>query len=198
MAALYISEMRSLMPQGPYLVGGMCFGATVALEMARQLEDQGQKVALLMLFDPSYPSKGPDWVPPKKNTGYYFNSIVDHITGGTFFKRIVRLIRRTYYGYLRKRRNPWYVRNVEMRHREAFKKYQTPIYRGRVAFFQSDAIRKKSVSLIWKEKLTGPVEFFVVPGSNHRTFLKQEENTRTLANWLTASLDQVQPAEQQK
>ena len=38
MAALYIQELRSAQPNGPYRLVGYCFGCIVALEMARQLE----------------------------------------------------------------------------------------------------------------------------------------------------------------
>ncbi|MDQ3174817.1 MAG: AMP-binding protein, partial [Acidobacteriota bacterium] len=51
MAAHYIGEMRSLQPEGPYYLGGASFGGFVAFEMAQQLHAQGQKVALLALFD---------------------------------------------------------------------------------------------------------------------------------------------------
>ena len=53
MAKLYISEIRSVQSRGLYSLIGACFGATVAYEMARQLLDQGEKVAFLGLLDPS-------------------------------------------------------------------------------------------------------------------------------------------------
>ena len=53
MAKLYISEIRSVQSRGPYSLIGACFGATVAYEMARQLLDQGEKVAFLGLLDPT-------------------------------------------------------------------------------------------------------------------------------------------------
>lgn len=51
MAACYIQEMRSRQPEGPYFLGGYSMGGIVAYEMAQQLHAQGQKVALLVLFD---------------------------------------------------------------------------------------------------------------------------------------------------
>ena len=51
MAAHYIEEVRGIQPDGPYFLGGYCFGGKVAFEMARQLESLNQKVALLALFD---------------------------------------------------------------------------------------------------------------------------------------------------
>jgi amino acid adenylation domain-containing protein len=55
LASVYIKEMRSLLPQGPYLIGGGSFGGIVAFEMAQQLYAQGAEPALLVLFDTSAP-----------------------------------------------------------------------------------------------------------------------------------------------
>ncbi|MEO8305003.1 MAG: amino acid adenylation domain-containing protein [Betaproteobacteria bacterium] len=52
MARLYVSEVRSIRPHGPYALLGACFGATVAFEMARQIAESGEEVAFLGLVDP--------------------------------------------------------------------------------------------------------------------------------------------------
>ncbi|HEY9724954.1 MAG TPA: amino acid adenylation domain-containing protein [Chroococcales cyanobacterium] len=51
LAAFYVKEMRTLQPQGPYLLVGTSFGGEVAFEMAQILMAQGEKVALLALLD---------------------------------------------------------------------------------------------------------------------------------------------------
>jgi amino acid adenylation domain-containing protein len=51
MAARYIESLRSVYPKGPYALGGFCLGGTIALEMARQLRDSGERVQLVALFD---------------------------------------------------------------------------------------------------------------------------------------------------
>lgn len=53
MAANYIRAMRSVQPDGPYAVGGLCAGGLVALEMAQQLRAAGNGVSLLVLLDTS-------------------------------------------------------------------------------------------------------------------------------------------------
>jgi thioesterase domain-containing protein len=63
MAALYVREMRSVQPAGPYRLGGWSVGGTVAYEMARQLAAQGERVALLALFDTAAPVGGEDVAP---------------------------------------------------------------------------------------------------------------------------------------
>jgi len=51
MAAHYVNEIRTLHNKGPYMLGGYCMGGTIALEMAQQLQAEGQEVALLALFE---------------------------------------------------------------------------------------------------------------------------------------------------
>ncbi len=50
-AAQYVADLRKFQPQGPYRLGGYCFGGNVAYEMARQLRAQDQEVALLLLIN---------------------------------------------------------------------------------------------------------------------------------------------------
>ncbi|HEX6290185.1 MAG TPA: amino acid adenylation domain-containing protein [Herpetosiphonaceae bacterium] len=58
LATNYIEIMRSVQPEGPYLLGGWSFGGLVAFEMARQLNARGQQVALLALMDTWAPLPG--------------------------------------------------------------------------------------------------------------------------------------------
>ncbi len=51
MAAHYIKAMRTVQPQGPYFLGGWSFGAYVAFEIAQQLQEDGENVALLAVLD---------------------------------------------------------------------------------------------------------------------------------------------------
>ncbi len=55
MAAYYLWEIRSIQPHGPYYLGGFSFGGHVAFEMAQQLKQQGEEVALLAIFDTPAP-----------------------------------------------------------------------------------------------------------------------------------------------
>ncbi|MBW4447034.1 MAG: amino acid adenylation domain-containing protein [Spirirestis rafaelensis WJT71-NPBG6] len=50
-ATLYLKEIRKIQPNGPYLLGGFCYGGILAFEMAQQLQKQGQTVGLLVVID---------------------------------------------------------------------------------------------------------------------------------------------------
>jgi thioesterase domain-containing protein len=56
MAEHYVSEVRAAQPRGPYLIGALCMGAPIAIEMARTLLADGDEVPLLILVDPHVPA----------------------------------------------------------------------------------------------------------------------------------------------
>ena len=47
-----IELIRAERPTGPYLLGGNCFGATLALEIAQQLQASGERVPVVVLIHP--------------------------------------------------------------------------------------------------------------------------------------------------
>jgi thioesterase domain-containing protein len=51
MAATYIESLRTVQPQGPYLLAAYCGGSPLAFEMAQQLRAAGQAVDLLVLIE---------------------------------------------------------------------------------------------------------------------------------------------------
>jgi thioesterase domain-containing protein/acyl carrier protein len=51
MASYYIEALRTIQPEGPYLLGGWSFGGIVAFEMAQQLVAQDQRVSQLLVLD---------------------------------------------------------------------------------------------------------------------------------------------------
>lgn len=50
-AEQYLQKVRTIQPQGPYLLAGESFGGIVAYEMAQLLQAQGETVSLLAMFD---------------------------------------------------------------------------------------------------------------------------------------------------
>lgn len=52
MAADYAAEIRRELPGGPYLIGGLCPGALVAMEVARRLLEERQRVGAVLMIDP--------------------------------------------------------------------------------------------------------------------------------------------------
>ncbi|NJR61408.1 MAG: amino acid adenylation domain-containing protein [Cyanobacteria bacterium CRU_2_1] len=55
MATYYIQAIQTVQPHGAYFLGGWSFGGLIAFEMAQQLTQAGQQVALLAIFDTPAP-----------------------------------------------------------------------------------------------------------------------------------------------
>jgi len=55
LAAYHLNQLREQQKQGPYQLVGHSFGGRVAFEMASQLEQQGETVALLAILDTNAP-----------------------------------------------------------------------------------------------------------------------------------------------
>lgn len=51
----YITEMRSVQPEGPYYIGGFSGGGVTAYEIAQQLRAAGQQVGVLAMLDTPLP-----------------------------------------------------------------------------------------------------------------------------------------------
>ncbi|CAI7653487.1 unnamed protein product [Penicillium glandicola] len=63
-AALYVNTIRSLQPQGPYLLGGWSMGAITAYEIAYQLHQQGERVLGIINLDMPMPRPDPTSLEP--------------------------------------------------------------------------------------------------------------------------------------
>lgn len=50
-AADHVEALRAIQPHGPYLLGGFCGGASLAFEMAQQLQAQGERVDALAMIE---------------------------------------------------------------------------------------------------------------------------------------------------
>ncbi|MFT4167246.1 MAG: amino acid adenylation domain-containing protein [Microlunatus sp.] len=71
LAGLYLAQVRSIQPHGPYRLAGYSFGGTVAYELAALLQSAGETVELLALLD-AYPVEAdrddvPDRGDPRRN-----------------------------------------------------------------------------------------------------------------------------------
>lgn len=135
MAAAYIREIRTVQPEGPYLLGGYSFGGIVALEMAQQLIAQGRLPRLVVLFDTFCPSANDTFgekcyavfktfrVPPDAKPGHVSRKM----------KTVVRGLQRR----LSEMRVPRELKQVRRTCQEAAKAYVLRAYPGRIILFRS-------------------------------------------------------------
>ncbi|MEG4576129.1 amino acid adenylation domain-containing protein [Microcoleus sp. N3A4] len=205
LATYYIQEMRTFQPHGPYFLLGVSFGGTVAFEMARQLHDLGEKVALLGLLD----TYGPD----------AFNNLSEIKKS----ERAMKVLRLTPAVFLEKAKSnlngkiesltdiqwrmlckwyratgrplPIYLENFthrELNH-QALRDYVAGVYPGRASIFkavESAVAFGADRELGWGGVITGGIEVYDIP-SDHLGMLK-EPHVRILGEKLQAAVDRLQ------
>ncbi len=190
MAAAYIEEMRDMQPDGPYLLGGACFGGIVAYEMACRLHDQGHEVGLLALIDSSQP-------PPPITLGAYVKSLLGyHLPRGQFLyclrcdlrevtKKLFRIVSPSP-GHRR-------LRHLRLAHRRARRSWKPRAYPGKLLLFQSleFSTRFPEYKNRWASLAQGGVEVVEMP-RDHRGALRDERVNR-IARELRSRIDRVRP-----
>ncbi len=195
MAAHYIREIRTIQPVGPYFLGGYSMGGSVVLEMAQQLDAQGQKVAMLALFD----AHGPEWIKPKP----FHTRVSRHLAN------LSRLEPKEKLTYIKQKLSQR-IYSEPQEHQESDLQNQSPlleahfqattdyvyqVYSGRAILFRAIEqpeyeFRVATPKLGWDSLVTGGLEIQEVPGNHYTMF--SEPYVRVLAKKMQACLDQTQ------
>jgi amino acid adenylation domain-containing protein len=199
LAAHFIKDVRTIQPEGPYLLGGQCFGGQVVFEMAQQLQTQGQETALLVLFDTPYPnptlSSKIRWhlevlgqLESKEKLNYVLLKVK---------RRLAKIIGRV---YLKTGRPlPAQVQELatEASVRQASNSYQPQPYQGQITLFRAggEGLGDGSQNLErgWGEVAAAGVEVHLVPGTHSE--IMREPHVQVLAEQLRVCLDQAQAAD---
>jgi amino acid adenylation domain-containing protein len=207
MAAWYIQALQTVQPTGPYFLGGWSMGGVVAFEMAQQLHAQGQRVALLALFDGRIPT--PDETFPEDDAEAIM--LVERYFGISFdpMEALSELPKDQQLAFmLEQAKSAGLVpaeldvsqarRFVDLLRSDlrATQNYGLHLYPGRITFFKASetpAGTSPDPTLGWNKWASGGVEVHVVPG-NHAN-LMYEPHVEVLAEKLTACLNQAQSAE---
>ncbi len=201
MAAHYIQEIQTIQPVGPYYLGGRCFGGIVAFEMARQLLEQGQKVALLALIDGGLPPniysklRNADGSKKEKSLAQYWQSFAYFCRNG----QLLTILQYRYKQQLRKLRARFFpdntspdplmanVQRVFRSHLKARANYMpSSSYPGKITIFASGTLRLDQQDS-WNKLATEGIECHFVGGS-HGT-IDQEPYVGILAAKLRDCLD---------
>jgi thioesterase domain-containing protein/acyl carrier protein len=189
MGADYLRQVRSVQPQGPYLVGGFSFGGLVAFEMARQLRQSGQQVGLLILIDPTPPNFSNAGTREVSSIG---SESGDHGVVGRHWRNLRQQDPGRWVSYLlagMKWRRQYYARALKMllccayfrigrripsglrmfyffeTSEKATAKYMPSPYDGPVVLLQSQSSAAGSLS-VWREFISGDLKIHELPGDH--------------------------------
>jgi acetoacetyl-CoA synthetase len=93
MADFYVAVLRRIQPRGPYRLCGYSFGGLVAMEIARRLQAQNEKIAALILVDAyAHPSTWPVLSRTKMRLRRALHLLREAVRGspGQTFSRVMR------------------------------------------------------------------------------------------------------------
>ena len=186
MAMLYVGEMRKVQPEGPYHIGGFCYGGELAFEMAQQLLAQGQATDFLAII---------------------FVYLQGSIHASGFRERLAHHLRLFMKGNLREKAE--YMKKFVTRVFERFSRRFAPnvtrhlvpppadrtyfpmFYPGAINLFQPVDDRVEGMTydsdMGWKG-LAAEIKTHEIPGDRYTIF--KEPNVRVLAEKIGESLDQ--------
>ena len=215
MASLYLQEIQTVQPQGPYFLGGYSFGGIIAYQIAQQLHSQGQEVALLALLDtcrPGYKRR----LSFLKRISLHINHIVQrspkyfYNRAKGWYKHAKYQIEKVYQSYFHKftdivktaSRLPEANQYIDIinANTQALNTYVFQPYGGKVTLLRTkDENRADGIGVVyqpefgWSEIITGELNVKYIPGS-HLSLLN-EPNVKVLSKQMKICLEQAQNRE---
>lgn len=195
LASQYIEAMKTVQPQGPYYIGGMCEGARIAFDMARLLEARGEEVGLLAIFD--------TWV--LENSQIRFLWKIDYYWGR--LKRLKRLSRGEKWKFV----GQWFTKRVRPATQTPQppgsdwpttywpgKNFEPAKFGGRITVFKNPKqafFYVRDPLMGWGNRTTADVDLQFV--ETRHGFFMREPYVRDLAHKLSACLRKArtQPSE---
>jgi amino acid adenylation domain-containing protein len=189
LATEYLEAIRAVAPHGPYQLVGMCRGAHIAFEIARRLQDQGERVSLVGILD--------TWV--LENT---YNKFLYVEYYARRLRTSLRLGLRNQLPLIGKKTSqssgdetsvPANEPKVLPNPMDAYfpgPDFQPKTYAGRVAVFRTrtqplNRVRDKTLG--WAKLATGGVDLYYIPG-NHGAPVLREPHVRVLATEIRKCL----------
>jgi len=192
-ATHYVKEIKLLQPTGPYCIGGFCAGGNIALEIAQQLESQGDQVSALVLFEyysplAILPKQSLKY--KKRKLSYYKDRILSLRNSNTSGAGILKF-------FIKKSLDRFKVRFVKPLEKKfivspEFNKYILKPYSGKVKLFKASIppIEVNDSPLMgWSEYFKGNVEVITVEGGHLGIF--REPAVKKLAQKLSTVLEEV-------
>lgn len=176
MASYYVKALQIIQPQGPYLLGGASFGSTVAIEMAKQLQDQGESIEAILSLD-----------------GWAYYPVLQH--NASYFKQMMqeqnnRLLKNYMDHHLDGAK---FLLELQWHREQMLTQYKLPkisapfiLFKAQEknAFFPFDADLNW-----WEDYVLQPIQLHHVPGDHESMFAK--DNSQILAAKINTVLNNL-------
>ncbi len=218
LAAYYLDVVGQVLPkETPYCLGGQSFGGLVAFEIAQQIQQRGQTVALLVIMDTPAPLNG--LTDEKIDDAMWLvkrAEVLERFFGkslGVSWDELKKLDPQAQFNYfLQKMRLAnlippdagelliYRLLALQKASHQALLNYIPQVYDGKITLLRASEMVAKDrggvfaesftkPALGWRELTTHPIEIYDVPG-NHITMLTPP-HVRTLAQILQSCLSTV-------
>lgn len=207
LASSYITEILEQNPDGPYALAGYSFGGFVAFEMAKQLQEMGKDVKLLVIFD-TYAGNDDDYDSWFQRM---FHSVRARVKD---FQHSLKMFLSDPRGAIRYQREEvksklhkpyrrirgmisgndkdifYYKYRIERINTIATSKYRLTPYNGKIDLFRAKKrpyYVEDKVFLGWKPFALKGIRIHEIPGEHNKIFLPP--NVNELARQLQLALD---------
>lgn len=177
MAKFYLQHIKKIQNDGPYLIGGASFGATVAAEISNQLKNTNEKVSSIIMLD--------GW-------GVYPNTLLDdNYFRSSMLRQHAELISDfKKYGLP----PPEILFDIQWFRLNLLWKYQLGLIECPIVLFKSEEILPAFIEIDsphnhWEDFSNNQIETIIVPG-NHETMF-QEPHVYQLSEYINQYLKKV-------
>jgi thioesterase domain-containing protein/acyl carrier protein len=176
MAAYYLHCIQQIHPKGPFVIAGSSFGATIAFEIAKQLESRNEQVAFVGLFDgwAIYPEA-------VRNKAFFEKNM----------QRQMQDLLLKFDLYDLANAKTWIAR--QWHRNQLLQDYQYQPIQAPLTLFKAEELTPELSSIdapdnFW-EKFTSHLEIIKIPGDHETIF--QEPNVKSLAQALRGCLNKI-------
>jgi surfactin family lipopeptide synthetase C len=202
MAAHYVKEIQSLQPEGPYLIGGRCFGGRVAFEVAQQIVNQGQKIALLSIFDtyPPFMYKNADLHSQQRDLDHFVKRTIDNLKSGDLLKVGINYLKISFRKFNKKVKDKFELMTSDERekifkkirqiHTDSQNRYVAKVYPGKITLIESAATNNEYKEK-WGKLASDGLDYYTIPDTDHLTIV-QEPKLKEFVEKLNFVMEKAQ------
>jgi len=174
MASYYIDTIQIKQPIGPYIIGGASFGTTVAIEIAKQMQERGEKVTFILSLD------GWAYYPSLQENEAYFQAIMQ--------EQNARLLKK----YLSNNvSNSKFLLELQWHREKMLTEYILPTITTNFILFKAKELSElfpySAPMNGWEKFASKGIELHIVPGDHEGMFSKV--NIPTLATKINGVLN---------
>ncbi|MCC6384531.1 MAG: hypothetical protein IT241_05175, partial [Bacteroidia bacterium] len=199
----YITEIRKIQPQGPYQFAGLCYGGMLAFEMARQLEQLGEKVALCLMVNNYAPLENQKVYRMTKSFQRFVKMNLSEKLNYAIEKNISigRKIKDKAMSIISKKKNGNSLtdstpvqEDIRVIHSLAILAYHPASkYNGDIFIIRAGGPIEDpefyDTTLGWRSWVNGKIEIVQIEGSNNDTIIEDEQYNRQLASFIREKLN---------